>query len=170
MTGGLRFFRLQYLLTLWVYRLPHPGLVEALMQLHLLNMDSSEKDESESNDSQDSSGSSVFSRPSPAFSRASSATSFNSINFASKDKTARPGLRDSGITTSSRRTSNLSTPARHSWYNDLYRKLPSEVISCIVGHLETLHGQTHKANGYVKDLHSLSLTSRSWDRHVRQHL
>jgi len=127
---------------------------------------SSDKDESSSNDSQDSAGS-YFSHNSSAHSRASSATSYSSYDNQPK---ALRSLRDSATITS-RRTSSLLSAPRTSWYQNVFRKLPAEVVGCIVSHLESAHMEEKGTpQSFVKDLHSLSLTSRVWDRHVRQHL
>jgi len=130
---------------------------------------SSDKDESSSNDSQDS-ASSYFSHSSSAHSqhsRASSATSYSSYDNQPK---ALRSLRDSATITS-RRTSSLLSAPRTSWYQNVFRKLPAEVVGCIVSHLEIAHMEEKGTpQSFVKDLHSLSLTSRVWDRHVRQHL
>lgn len=46
------------------------------------------------------------------------------------------------------------------------KKLPKEVYSCIVAQLEQIHLQQDQTCPpcYLRDLHSLSLTSRAWDR------
>lgn len=48
----------------------------------------------------------------------------------------------------------------------VFKHLPREVYDCIVDQLEQLHlGQGQSCPPcYLKDLHSLSLTSRAWDR------
>lgn len=143
--------------------MPRPGLVEALMQLKMFNTDSSEQDEAGSNDSQDSSPS----HSSSYQSQASSATEY-SISDTPPRKAIR-GSRDSMLS-SSRRTSQLPTPPRNSWYINVMRKLPSEVVSCIVEHLEASHVKTNTPQSYVRDLYSLSLTTRAWERHIREHL
>jgi hypothetical protein len=149
--------------------MPRPGLVEALIQLNMFDQDSSEQDEAGSNDSQDSTGSSQYSHSSSTQSRASSATSFGSFGNNTPPKTIK-NLRDSATITS-RRTSSLASAPRQSWYQNVFRKLPTEVISCIVEHLEEEHiDATSTPQSYVKDLHSLSLATRAWDRHVRPHL
>ena len=137
------------------------------MKLNIMAQDmSSEQDlESSSNDSQDSTGS-YFSHNSSAHSRASSATSYNSYDNQPK---ALRSLRDSATITS-RRTSSLLSAPRTSWYQNVFKKLPAEVVGCIVSQLEAAHMEEGTPQSFVKDLHSLSLTSRVWDRHVRQHL
>jgi len=147
--------------------MPPPGIVEALLKLNIMAQDmSSEQDlESSSNDSQDSTGS-YFSHNSSAHSRASSATSYSSYDHQPK---ALRSLRDSATITS-RRTSSLLSAPRTSWYQNVFKKLPAEVVGCIVSHLEAGHLEGGTPQSFVKDLHSLSLTSRVWDRHVRQHL
>lgn len=48
----------------------------------------------------------------------------------------------------------------------VFKKLPREVYDCIVVQLEQIHLQQEQAcpSCYLKDLYSLSLTSRAWDR------
>lgn len=48
----------------------------------------------------------------------------------------------------------------------IFQQLPREIYNCIVVQLEALHLQLNQACSacYLRDLHSLSLTSRAWDR------
>ncbi|KAF2633676.1 hypothetical protein BU25DRAFT_10778 [Macroventuria anomochaeta] len=48
----------------------------------------------------------------------------------------------------------------------IFKTLPREVYNCIVAQLEQIHLQQDQAcpSCYLHDLHSLSLTSRAWDR------
>ncbi|KAJ8114193.1 hypothetical protein OPT61_g3873 [Boeremia exigua] len=48
----------------------------------------------------------------------------------------------------------------------VFKNLPREVYDCIVAQLEEIHLQQEQAcpSCYLKDLHSLSLTNRNWDR------
>jgi hypothetical protein len=48
----------------------------------------------------------------------------------------------------------------------IFKNLPREIYECIVGHLERIHLQHDQAcpSCYLRDLCSLSLTSRAWDR------
>ncbi|KAF2111691.1 hypothetical protein BDV96DRAFT_498801 [Lophiotrema nucula] len=47
-----------------------------------------------------------------------------------------------------------------------FKKLPREVYDCIVGQLEQLHFESDQScpSCYLRDMHSLMLTSRAWDR------
>ncbi|KAH7139374.1 hypothetical protein B0J11DRAFT_41871 [Dendryphion nanum] len=50
--------------------------------------------------------------------------------------------------------------------SNMFKRLPREVYDCILKHLEQTHLEDNEScrSCYLKDLHSLSLTSRSWDR------
>lgn len=53
------------------------------------------------------------------------------------------------------------------------RRLPQEVYDVILNNLETLHKAPHQAGCttcFQRDLHALSLTSRSWEKAVRGRL
>jgi hypothetical protein len=51
----------------------------------------------------------------------------------------------------------------------IFKTLPKEVYSCIIAHLEQIHLHREQACPacYLKDLHSLSLVSRAWDKATR---
>ncbi|KAF2735018.1 hypothetical protein EJ04DRAFT_552221 [Polyplosphaeria fusca] len=50
--------------------------------------------------------------------------------------------------------------------SQLFKRLPREVYDCIMGQLEQLHFAQEQAcsSCYLRDLHSLCLTNRAWDR------
>lgn len=55
----------------------------------------------------------------------------------------------------------------------LFRRLPQAIYDCILQHLRTAHltvSSTSCATCYMRDLCSLALTSRAWDRAVRTRL
>lgn len=54
----------------------------------------------------------------------------------------------------------------------IFEKLPREIYECIVTQLEKIHLHRDQAcpSCYLRDLHSLSLTSRAWDKAVTPHL
>ena len=55
----------------------------------------------------------------------------------------------------------------------LFKRLPQEIYECILQHLATVHlsvSSTSCATCYMRDLCSLALTSRAWDRAVRKQL
>lgn len=55
----------------------------------------------------------------------------------------------------------------------IFQKLPREVYACIVQQLEVLHfgrGTQSCTTCYLRDLHSLALTSRAWDKAARNKL
>ena len=55
----------------------------------------------------------------------------------------------------------------------LFKRLPQEIYDCILQHLANVHlsvSSTSCATCYMRDLCSLALTSRAWDRAVRTQL
>lgn len=61
-----------------------------------------------------------------------------------------------------------STPTQHFPAN-VFKKLPREIYNCILAQLEHLHLRDDQAclPCYLKDLYSLSRTSRAWDKAAR---
>jgi hypothetical protein len=55
----------------------------------------------------------------------------------------------------------------------VFRKLPSEIYECILQQLKIIHLDRHLQSCsvcYLRDLYSLALTSRTWDKAVRVQL
>ena len=55
----------------------------------------------------------------------------------------------------------------------VFKRLPAPVYECILQQLKVLHNEPYMqscATCYLRDLHSLALTSRAWDRAVRPRL
>lgn len=55
----------------------------------------------------------------------------------------------------------------------IFKRLPPEVYDCILRHLELEHTGAHKSGCltcFQRDLHSLALTNRAWEKAVRSKL
>jgi hypothetical protein len=64
-------------------------------------------------------------------------------------------------------------PASRTFPSRFFEQLPDEVYQCILAQLEGCHfndGSGTCATCYMKDLHTLTLTSRNWERSSRQQL
>lgn len=102
-----------------------------------------------------------------SYASAGSNTSFYSHNSTTQgtNTTSLPS-RPSSLTNIQRLRSTIPPPP-------LFKRLPPAIYECILQHLRTVHlsvSSTSCATCYMRDLCSLALTSRAWDRAVRTRL
>jgi hypothetical protein len=112
---------------------------------------------------------SITSTPSWRSSNGSVVSAYTIPTLYSPPRTAPTSVR------SSYRSSNAMSLVRPSSKVQIpvWKRLPQEVYECIFDQLEALHADPLSpscATCYLRDLHSLALTSRGWDKAVRRKL
>lgn len=111
-----------------------------------------------------------------AVSRRSSASSYASAGSNTSTNSNYSTAQGTNTTSLPSRPSSLTNIQRLRSTNPpppLFKRLPPAIYECIMQHLSTLHlsvSSTSCATCYMRDLCSLALTSRAWDRAVRTRL